>query len=393
MIQSDYSSKIPRKMTSIRAIKKEYTRIMRARRGKPLDLARRYASGAYLALELGFKKRAEIAVDRSVSAFQEGMIATTKKAKYRSLLREQKLVEKLQECHKRRGRYWDSPKEEQYFVGLYHARNMHNFLKILREEISSDSLEFIAGQKGWVNILGGQVDFWDSAAIETFFGQLTTHKDETGQPPVSDFPKIPPAVDTGYNTILKSCSEGQVYSGRRLKIDLFRERFERIEAILETSPSHKLVMGWLQKKIDDGYYSNASIIIELNGIKKKDIKIKQRFEDYLPKVCSFKSRLKDYDYKAFSFNTKGWNWMKENTSSKVPVDKIRSVYRKMIKLKKEEGMSVCVGDMSTYLDGSGRVYAHAPTAEFWDEKIDLVHKITGVKPPVVRTIEKITFEK
>ena len=57
------------KMTLVKDLTEEYTKIMGRSKEESLKLARRYASGAYLALELGLKKMAKDAVERSILLF------------------------------------------------------------------------------------------------------------------------------------------------------------------------------------------------------------------------------------------------------------------------------------------------------------------------------------
>ena len=380
-------------MTLIKDLTKEYTKIMGRSKEESLDLARRYAAGAYLALELGLEKRAKNAVERSISSYLDGLIATTDRKEYASIQREQGLVGSLRECHKDSAKYWDSSDEKRY------VEKMHGFLSCLRKEIKPASLEFIAEQKEWVNILNHQrlSTYFPEGTIETFFEKIVSHEDKTGQLPLYDFPKIPWAIDSGYDYILESCSDGHVYHGRKLdRPELFKERFERMKGILKANPSNELINGWIDKKIDYGSFCDASVILSVTGLSKDNVKLTHGFDDYLPRVCSFDYWVNSHrqEDEPFSFNDCGWEWIEENTSSKIPVAKIRRIYTEMIKLKKEEGMRECVGDMSSDLSGD-YVYSSAPSEEFWDEKIALVHKITGVKPPVVKqkTTETITFEK
>ena len=380
------------KMTLVKDLTKEYTRIMRRHKGEPIDLARRYASGAYLALELGLEKRAKSAVERSISSYQDGLIATTDRKEYASIQGEQELVRCLRKCHKDEGRYWDSSDEKLY------VKKMHDFLNCLRKKINPDPLEFIAEQKGWLQILSqGDCTYFPPGTMETFFEQLVSYKERAGQLPAADFPGIHCAIDSSYNYVLESCSGGHVYHGRKLvHPDLFKETFEKTRDILKANPSNELINGWIDKKLDYGRLRDASAILTATGFSKDDIKLTHSFDDYLPRVCRFDYWVnsRDQDDKPFSFPTRGWEWIEENTSSKIPVAKIRRIYTEMIKLKKEEGMRKCVGDMSSDLSGD-YVYSSAPSEEFWDEKIALVHKVTGVKPPVVKqkTTETITFEK
>ena len=253
-------------MTLVKDIKKEYTRIMRCRKGESRDLARRYASGAYLALELGLEKRTIRAMERSISSYQDGLIATTDRIEYFSIQEEQGLVKYLPECHQHKSKYWDSSDEKLY------VEKMHDFLSCLRKEIKPDSLEFIAEQKGWVVILRQSFDGWpsDPGEMKKLFGRLVSYKKKTKNLPDVDFPYISWGIDLTYDSVLGSCSGGPVYYGFGLKHpNLFKKRYEKMRKILKANPSNKLINEWIKMKHSHGNSADMGTILNIIGYKRR----------------------------------------------------------------------------------------------------------------------------
>ena len=165
-------------MTLVTDLKKEYTRIMRSRKEESPDLARRYASGAYLALEFGSPNKVEVAVSTSSEAYRDGMLATTVRKEYDLLEGERELVHNLSQAHQNHGMYWGLSGEKQY-VG-----DLHDFLVALRGNIDPAILESIRGQKKYRKILGRSkksTKKWSLPNIETVFRRLESHKEKTGQ--------------------------------------------------------------------------------------------------------------------------------------------------------------------------------------------------------------------